>query len=140
MLDRRVPASLLWLGLLAALTVGAAVIGGAFIYAETQRAARTQAEASTRGHVDAGQVAIARYGCGACHVIPGIHGANGKVGPDLTHLSLRTEIAGTLPNDPDAMVRWLMHPQRIVPGNGMPEMGVSETDARDLTAYLYAQK
>lgn len=34
-------------------------------------------------------------------------------------------------------MRWLEHPQRVVPGNGMPEQGVSGRDARDMTAYLY---
>jgi cytochrome c2 len=66
-------------------------------------------------------------------------GANGKVGPDLTDVAERTEIAGKLANDPDAMVRWLMHPQAIAPQGGMPDQGVREQEARDMAAYLYAQ-
>jgi cytochrome c1 len=34
------------------------------------------------------------------------------------------------------MVQWLRFPQRIVPGNAMPDLAISETDARQLTAYL----
>jgi cytochrome c len=36
------------------------------------------------GDIPQGQVTIQRYGCGLCHVIPGIDGANGVVGPPLT--------------------------------------------------------
>jgi cytochrome c1 len=35
------------------------------------------------------------------------------------------------------MVTWLRDPQEIVPGNAMPDMGLSEEQARDITAYLY---
>jgi cytochrome c1 len=35
------------------------------------------------------------------------------------------------------MIAWLQNPQAIVPGNAMPNMGLSEPDARDITAYLY---
>jgi cytochrome c1 len=69
-----------------------------------------------------------------------VSGANGKVGPDLTHVGARAEIAGTLANDPELMVRWLMHPQALKPGSGMPEQGVTERDARDMAAYLYTSK
>jgi cytochrome c1 len=34
------------------------------------------------------------------------------------------------------MVAWLRNPQRIVPGNVMPDMGLSEADAREIAAYL----
>jgi cytochrome c2 len=37
------------------------------------------------------------------------------------------------------MVRWLMHPQALIPGTGMPELGMTERDARDIAAYLYAE-
>jgi cytochrome c2 len=36
------------------------------------------------------------------------------------------------------MIRWIQHPQRLAPGSAMPDLGVSETDARDMAAYLYA--
>ncbi|WP_428970428.1 c-type cytochrome [Sphingomonas sp. Xoc002] len=35
------------------------------------------------------------------------------------------------------MTRWLMHPQRMRPGTGMPEQGPSEAEARAIAAYLY---
>jgi cytochrome c1 len=83
------------------------------------------------------QVAQSRYGCGACHVIPGLPGAQGQVGPPLTQFARRSLIAGRLPNTADNLVAWLRDPQALEPGTGMPNLGVSEADARDLAAYLY---
>ena len=34
-------------------------------------------------------------------------------------------------------MRWIKHPQQIDPKNVMPDMGVNDQDARDITAYLY---
>ena len=136
---RRVPSSLIWLALLFGLSVAVAIVSGAVLYWQTQASARTRAEGITHGSATAGQLAIGRYGCGGCHVIPGVAGAQGAVGPTLAKIATRAEIAGKLPNDPEAMVRWLMHPQHVSPGSGMPEMGVTERDARDMAAYLYTE-
>lgn len=131
------PASLRWLALLAAAAVSTAIVSGGMIYAGSRERSRVMAEQIAGGDSKAGRRAIADYGCGGCHVIPGISGANGAVGPALAGIATRAEIAGHLPNDPDAMVRWLMHPQRVAPGNGMPEQGVTDRQARDMAAYLY---
>ena len=79
----------------------------------------------------------AQYGCPACHTIPGVKNANGNVGPPLARIGERTYIAGMLRNTPPNLVRWIREPQAVVPGNAMPDMGVSEADARDIAAYLY---
>jgi cytochrome c2 len=79
---------------------------------------------------------IAQTGCGACHTIPRIAKAAGRIGPPLDHMHERTYIAGILRNTPENMITWLQHPQRVVPGNAMPEMGLSDPDARAITAYL----
>lgn len=139
MLERRIPASLVWLAALVGLSVVAAGAGGVTLYLQAQRLTRSQAEAITGGSVARAEAAIGRYGCGGCHVVPGIWGANGSVGPDLTQVSQRAHIAGKLSNDPANMVRWLMHPQAVDPGNGMPDQGITEGEARDIAAYLYAQ-
>ena len=139
MLDRRIPPSLVWLAALLILSIAVAAIAGGTIYFQTRQAARTQADAMTGGNAKVGRATIARYGCAGCHVIPGIAGANGKVGPDLTGVGRRSELAGKLSNNPAAMVRWLMHPQTISPGSGMPEQGVGEADARDMAAFLYSK-
>lgn len=81
---------------------------------------------------------IARYGCGSCHTINGISGANAAVGPNLGGLAQRRYIAGRLPNTPANLVAWIRNPQRIDPGNVMPDLGVTPRDARDIAAYLYS--
>jgi cytochrome c2 len=89
------------------------------------------------GNAKHGKALIATNGCGSCHQIPGIGGADADVGPPLTRVGRRIYIAGVLRNTPDAMIEWLRNPQAIVPGNAMPDMGLSERDARDIAAYLY---
>lgn len=131
------PASLRLLAGLVALSLVAAVLSIGGIYREGQARSRTLSQTMTAGHVTAGHDAIGRYGCGACHVIPGVAGAGGAVGPALGGVAVRATIAGRLPNEPDAMIRWLRHPQAVVPGNAMPEQGVTDRDARDMAAYLY---
>jgi cytochrome c2 len=95
--------------------------------------------ASTGGNPDAGEAAIAKYGCGACHVIPGIRRARGLVGPPLTDYASRTYIAGKAFNTPDNLAAWIRLPDSVEPGTVMPTLGVSEEDARDITAYLYLE-
>ena len=80
---------------------------------------------------------IARYGCGSCHTISGVSGANADVGPNLGDFGERRYIAGRLPNTPANLVAWIRNPQRIDPGNVMPDLGVTPRDARDIAAYLY---
>jgi cytochrome c2 len=92
------------------------------------------------GDASRGPQAISKYGCGACHSIPGVAGANGQVGPPLGGFGERMVIAGRLANTPDNLERWIMDPQAVSPGTDMPEMGVSEPDARDIAAYLYSQR
>ncbi len=89
------------------------------------------------GDAGRGKQAISRYGCGSCHVIPGVSGANNHVGPPLTEWNKRAYIAGKLPNDPDNLIDWIQQPQSVWPGNVMPNLGVTNQDARDIAAYLY---
>src|SRR5579859_5202256 len=84
-----------------------------------------------------GQAAIVKYGCGSCHTIPGIQGANAFVGPSLEHFASRSYIAGNFPNLPENLVPWIENAQAMLPNNAMPNMNVSEGDARDIAAYLY---
>lgn len=84
-----------------------------------------------------GKFALARYGCGSCHTIPGIRDARGLVGPPLAGMASRVYIAGVLPNDPNNLVRWVMNPPGIDSLTAMPYLGVSERDARDMAEYLY---
>lgn len=90
------------------------------------------------GNADRGKVYLQAWGCGSCHTISGVDGANGKVGPNLDEVGLHSFVAGHLANTPDNMIQWIMHPQQVSPGTGMPEMGVPEGVARDMAAYLYS--
>lgn len=89
------------------------------------------------GDPETGRRLIAEIGCGSCHLIPGIADANGLVGPPLDHIARRKYLAGLLRNTPETMVSWIRNPQTYVPGNAMPDMGLSEEEARQITAYLY---
>lgn len=80
---------------------------------------------------------IRGYGCHSCHLIPGVEGADGLVGPPLIHWGERVYIAGYLPNQPENLVHWIMDPQRFREQTAMPDMGVTERDARDIAAYLF---
>ncbi len=84
-----------------------------------------------------GRELIGQYGCGACHVIPGVHAARGLVGPPLFFWSRRTMIAGELSNTPNNLERWIENPPAIEPGTAMPNLGVTPAQARDMAAYLY---
>jgi cytochrome c1 len=48
----------------------------------------------------------------------------------------RVYVAGVLRNTQNNMVAWLRDPQSIVPNNAMPDVGLSEQQARDVAAYL----
>src|SRR5206468_8673066 len=83
---------------------------------------------------------LSQFGCGSCHQIPGIRGADGLVGPPLIHWSRRGFIAGELPNGADGLIRWIMDPQAVEPGTAMPDLNVTEAQARDIAAYLFTIK
>jgi cytochrome c553 len=83
-------------------------------------------------------IAAGVHGCAACHTIPGIPSPNGIVGPRLDGLSRRGFIAGQLPNRPDVLVAFLQDPPALVPQTGMPNVGLTGEQARDIAAYLYS--
>ena len=97
---RRPPSSMVFLAGLIALSVAVAIASGVVLYEETSRKTEAQADAITRGDWRTGRLIVARYNCGACHMITGVDGAHGKVAPDLAGIGKRATIAGSLPNDP----------------------------------------
>lgn len=92
--------------------------------------------AALDAQAERGRAVIAAHGCAACHLIPGIRGAQGRVGPPLTRMGRRVYIAGLLPNTRAAMVRWLRDPPAVDPTTAMPAVGLSEADAQAAAAYL----
>lgn len=91
----------------------------------------------TNADAHRGAKLISSYGCGGCHEVPGVDGAQGVVGPPLQEFGRRVYVAGMMRNTPDNLMSWLKDPQAIVPGNAMPNLGVDDRDARDIAAYLY---
>jgi cytochrome c len=93
-----------------------------------------------RGDPQRGADLISTYGCGGCHDIPGVPNANGNIGPPLHRIGTRAYIAGFLHNSPENMAFWIQEPQKVLPGNAMPQMDISQNDARDIAAFLYTLK
>jgi cytochrome c len=96
--------------------------------------------ATAGGNNRAGIAAFGKYGCGSCHTISGVSGANGQVGPPLTGIGNRRYIAGELSNTRDNLVHWIQHPQSVNPRTAMPELGVTLQDANDIASLLYSSK
>ena len=112
----------------------------ALLVAACHRQEKVQNAAMTGGDAGRGEAAILRYGCTACHSIPGIKGPRGMVGPPLEHMASRGFIAGNYQNTPQNLAQWLQNPQAMDPENAMPNLGVTPEDARDIAAYLYTLK
>lgn len=92
---------------------------------------------ATGGQPDKGREIILSKHCGSCHTIPTLREAQGVVGPPLFFFSRRTYIAGELPNTPENLARWVRSPQSVEPNTAMPNLGLSDQQARDVAAYLY---
>ncbi|MDY7227707.1 c-type cytochrome [Hyalangium rubrum] len=107
------------------------------LLAGCKRDAEQSAAIVTGGDPALGKAAISRYGCGSCHTIPGVPGATATVGPPLQALGQRTFLAGRLPNSPENLMQWVRHPQELEQGTAMPNLDVTEEDARHIAAYLY---
>lgn len=97
---------------------------------------RSESAARSGGDPDRGRAAILKYGCTSCHSIPGIREGN-SVGPPLDNYSRRSHVAETLPNTPENLTLFLLAPASVRPDTTMPDMGLSEDEARDITAFLY---
>jgi cytochrome c oxidase subunit II len=74
--------------------------------------------------------------CMNCHTITGTI-ANGRFGPDLTHLMSRSTLAsGAAENTPANLRLWIQNPDAIKPGSLMPAMKLADADLNAVTAYL----
>jgi cytochrome c2 len=101
---------------------------------------RPEAAAPVVGDAKRGKQLIEQYGCNSCHIVPGIDGAKGMVGPSLEHVASRQIIAAKLPNSQPNMTAYIQNPQMTNPDNVMPNLGVKPDEARDIVAYLYTLK
>ena len=97
---------------------------------------------SCQADPDAGTVArdaIARYGCPACHAVPGKGGTGGWTGPPLTHMARQAYVAGLLPVTPETVAAFIRDPQAIDPRSAMPALGVTGPEAEAIARYLLAE-
>jgi cytochrome c oxidase subunit 2 len=78
--------------------------------------------------------------CVGCHTIRGTE-AQGRVGPDLTHVGSRVSIgAGTLANTPSNLAIWISDSQSVKSGNRMPPIPLSTEELQAVVAFLEGLK
>lgn len=102
-------------------------------------AASGGAAAKVVGDAANGRTLFTSKGCIACHVAQGVPGAVGTIGPSLNGLgdaSKRPQLASGDPNTPANIRVWIKDPQTKKPGTQMPNLGLTDKESDDLTAFL----
>ena len=94
------------------------------------------AAAQTNDSSSEGRRVFERTACINCHTVAGT-AANGRFGPDLTHLMSRETLgSGVAPNTAENLRRWIRRPDDFKPGALMPPMGLTDQQLDAVTAYL----
>jgi len=84
-----------------------------------------------------GQKLFLMKGCVGCHSLVAYNAPQGLLGPNLANVGARTYIAaGTLPNTDENLAHWIRVPQDVKHGVLMPNLGVTEDEAKALVAFL----
>jgi cytochrome c oxidase subunit 2 len=84
----------------------------------------------------AGRSAFLAQSCVNCHRVRGTP-AQGRYGPDLTHLMSRETLAsGMVENTREKLSRWVADPQQIKPGCLMPAFGLGDRERDNIVRYL----
>ena len=100
-------------------------------------AAKTGSAPPPVGDGARGPQLAAQYGCNVCHIIPGVEGPQGSLGPSLQGLASRPSISmGAVQNTPANLVQFIQNPAALNPQSSMPPIAIPESDAKDLAAYL----
>lgn len=96
--------------------------------------------AAVSGDAAKGQQAFMSGACIGCHTISNTN-AQGKSGPNLTHIaSRRTFAGGTYELNQDNLTKWLHNPQAMKPGTLMPNLNLPQDQIDALVAYLMSLK
>jgi mono/diheme cytochrome c family protein len=110
-----------------------------YLAVERQAASRT-CEAALALPVEptpaSSKIMLQQYSCHGCHEIEGVVGPKTRVGPPLRDWAQRGYIAGVLPNTEPNLVRFIRDPHAVAPATLMPDLGVPESHARQMAAYL----
>jgi len=98
---------------------------------------RAQQEAAAQNpKVVAGKRVFETNSCINCHAVNGT-AADGRFGPDLTHLMSRGTLASGAAGNTTALLRlWIQNPDAIKPGSLMPAMKLNDAELDALVAYL----
>jgi cytochrome c2 len=108
---------------------------------EQPAAPRAQAPPPPDPRLAEGQQLIVQYGCNVCHIIPGITGPQGALGPSLGGVASRPAISqGAVQNTPANLAKFIQSPGSLNPQSSMPPIGVNEDEAQAITAYLLTLK
>ena len=101
------------------------------VWVRAQREPAAQEEKTT-----AGRRIFETTACINCHAISGTV-ADGRFGPDLTHLMSRATIAaGAAENTTENLRLWIQNPDAIKPGSLMPAMKLNDADLDALVGYM----
>jgi len=108
---------------------------------EFERWARAQQQpAAVETNAAEGRKTFFANSCVNCHTIKGTT-AQGKFGPDLTHLMSRVTLAaGAAPNTPGSLRLWVRDPQKAKVGCLMPNMQLTDEQVDQIAAYLQTLK
>jgi cytochrome c oxidase subunit 2 len=86
--------------------------------------------------VSAGRRVFESTACINCHTVIGTP-ADGRFGPDLTHMMSRSTIAsGAAENTPENLRLWIQNPDAIKPGSLMPAMKLSDAEVNAVVSYM----
>lgn len=84
-----------------------------------------------------GMQLAAQYGCNVCHVMPGVGGPQGALGPSLAGVAARPTLSfGTVTNTPANLAQFIANPASLNPRSNMPPIGLAPNEAQDIAAYL----
>lgn len=104
---------------------------------EAAKSLSTPQPAAPAGDAERGKALTAQYGCNVCHVVPGIGGPQGALGPSLAGVGSRPTISlGTVRNTPENLARYIREPGALNPQSSMPPTSLTEAEANDVAAYL----
>jgi cytochrome c1 len=123
-------------GAIVAVVLGCLVLGASY-YALQQREGNASMTSPTGGDSAYATALMIKYGCAACHSIPGVHSPGGLAATPLAGIASRPFIAGELENTPANLARWIVDPKSINPRTAMPATGIRPEEARHVASYLH---
>jgi cytochrome c len=104
---------------------------------EEPSAAATSTAPPPIGNPGRGKLLASQHGCNVCHIVPGVEGPQGSLGPSLAGIATRPTLGnGAAPNTPANLVQYIQQPASLNPASTMPPLGVAPQDAQDIAAYL----